>query len=251
MLKRLLYILLFLLVPSVAYAWGPATHVYLANEMLLFAPALPPAVLALLKKYRQDFIYGNLMADTIIAKKYIPTERHPHNWDVTLSLKKSAETDAEYAFTLGYMAHLAADTVAHGDYTLGTKNLHHGYLELRADRAMDRSYWLEALTINTTVQRRNDRFLGGCVSRAMFSFNTNKRLYKGFVTLTGLNMILLPGTSSFSATSALPDTSLGRMISLSKNRMADVLTQGDASEVLALDPIGDLKPGKLMQYLIS
>ena len=74
------------------------THMYLGNELLNCAPLIPAGILALLKKHRQDFLYGNLMADIILGKKYLPDDKSSHSWDVGLKLLDQAKTWPERAF---------------------------------------------------------------------------------------------------------------------------------------------------------
>lgn len=235
---RLLLFCWLLLVPSAAFAWGPLTHVYLGSEIYYLGAAIP-AVFGLVKKYKQDFLYGNLMADMILAKKYMPLQKHSHNWDIALGLLDSSGTDAERAFSLGYMGHLAADTVAHGKYTAGRKSLQHTILEMRADSVIDRSYWFKAIAIDRRVQTRNDAFLEKTLDRVIFSFKTNRRIFKGAVALSCLNkeMVLtdflyrnLMSSSKNRKLKTLHDESLSRMV--------DVLQNGRDSEVLKKDPIG-------------
>src|SRR3990167_3190525 len=113
---KLLIILSVILIPSFAFAWGPLTHVYLGSEIFSLGSLLPAGIYAMIRKYRHDFIYGNLMADIIIGKKFLPDEKNPHSWDTALNLLDSAKTNQQAAFVYGYMSHLAADTIAHGSF---------------------------------------------------------------------------------------------------------------------------------------
>src|ERR1035438_1049366 len=58
------------LVPTVAWAWTPGTHILLGEAVLRSAALLPPAIAALLRAHPHDFLYGSIAADTSIAKKY-------------------------------------------------------------------------------------------------------------------------------------------------------------------------------------
>jgi hypothetical protein len=249
-----LLILPILLIPSDAFAWGPLTHVYLGSEVMCLGSMLPAAVFELIRKYRQDFIYGNFMADTILAKKCVAFECNSHSWPVALDLLESAATEHERAFCLGYMSHLAADTVAHNRYTAGSRNLGHALMEMRADSVIDASYWLEAIAINRKVQRRNDAFLEKSLKRVIFSFKTNRRIFKGVVALSGLNR------GSFAGLSLILPGQRGRLEELhvkSIERMMDVLERGRDSRVLGKCPIGpggplDISgPGGLLNALLG
>src|SRR5512145_3368295 len=182
-----LYLLGLLLIPSFTFAWGPLTHMYLGNEILSLSPLLPAGICGLIRKYRQDFLYGNLMADSIIGKKYLPDDKCSHSWDVGLRLLNHAETDPEKAFAYGYMSHLAADTVAHEILTEDMKNMEHTWAELKADSMIKKTYWVQSVTFSRAVQKRNDLFMESALDRYLFSFKTNKRIYKSVVFLSFLN----------------------------------------------------------------
>ena len=83
---KFLLVILFIALPSAAFAWGPLTHVYLGSEIYYLGSLLPAGIYALIKKYKSDFLYGNLMADIIFGKKYLPDEKSSHSWDVALGL---------------------------------------------------------------------------------------------------------------------------------------------------------------------
>jgi Zinc dependent phospholipase C len=101
------------LLPSVAYAWTPGTHVFLGEAVMRSLDLLPVAIAELLRAFPYDFLYGSIAADTSIAKKYAPVGRHCHSWTVGLEIYDGAEDEPLRAFALGYLAHLAADAVAH------------------------------------------------------------------------------------------------------------------------------------------
>ncbi len=206
----------FLLTPSFAFAWGPLTHMYLGNEIFSLASVIPAGIYGLIKKYRQDYLYGNLMADTIIGKKYLPDDKSSHSWDVGLRILRQAETDPEKSFAYGYLCHLAADTVAHGILTEDMRNMGHTWAEMKADSMINKVYWLQSVTFSRAVQRRNDLFLESSLDRYMFSFKTNKRIYKSVVFLSFFNKKRSVGVDRVFL-SELHDVSLARMIDLLRN----------------------------------
>ena len=106
-------LVLIALLPAVAHAWTPGTHIYLGESVLANLAQLPAPVGDLLRAFPFDFLYGNIAADSSMAKKYAPVGRHCHYWHVGQEIHDLAETDALRAFGLGYLCHLAADTVAH------------------------------------------------------------------------------------------------------------------------------------------
>lgn len=236
---KFLLVVSFLLAPSFAFAWGPLTHVYLGNEIFSLASLLPAGVYALIRKYRHDFLYGNLMADIIIGKKFLPEDKNSHSWDVALSLLDSANTQQQKAFVYGYMSHLAADTVAHGSLTNTRKNFGHTLVELRADCIIDKKYWFQAVTIDRKVQMRNDSFLERSLESAFFSFKTNKRIFKSILLLSCFNKERF---GNFIQRNSLDPASLTRknirkLQTESIDRMVDVLCNGREAEVINESPM--------------
>lgn len=249
MLVRILIAIFFVLVPASAFAWGPLTHMYLGTEVFYLGSLLPPAILNLMRRYRQDFLYGNIMADAILAKRYIAWNRNSHNWEVALGLHDASETDSERAFSLGYISHLAADTVAHGIYTAGRKNLGHAYLELKADRLIHRGYWFQALAIRRRVQSRNDAFLEQYLDRVVFSFKTNKRIFSGVVALCGINGFRLGVVKERGLFRTNGKAEIEKLHEKSLDRMLDVLQKGSGSSVTKKDPSCGLRRGRVFKAL--
>lgn len=221
-------ILGFTLIPSLSFAWGPLTHMYLGNEVLSCASLIPAGIYSLIRTYRQDFLYGNLMADSIIGKKYLPDDKSSHSWDVGLKLLDHAHDWPEKAFAYGYLCHLAADTVAHGVLTEDAKNMEHAWLELKADSVINKVYWLQSVSFSKAVQRRNDLFMENTLDRYLFSFKTNKRIYKGMVFLSFLNRERKHGIDR-EHLARLHDESIARII--------DLLQNGTEASVLAISPL--------------
>jgi len=218
-----------LFIPEDAFAWGPLTHIYLGNEIFYLSTILPAQLFYLISRHREDFIYGNIVADIIFAKGLLPPEKNSHNWSVGFDLLNKAEDDSQKAFVYGYLCHLASDTVAHED--LASKiGLSHTVLELKADRLISSSYWIEAITINRTIQKRNDSFLKEYLERALFSFKTNKRLFKGLIYLSIFNRNISLASSS------VWEGEIKRLHEESLDRMVDILLKGENSKVTKKKP---------------
>lgn len=218
----------FLLIPTSAFAWGPLTHMYLGNQLLSCAPLLPAGILALIKKHKQDFLYGNVMADTILGKKYLPDDKSSHSWDVGLRIFDQAKTWPERAFAYGFLCHLAADTVAHETLTDDKGNMGHTWIELKADSIIDKAYWLQTMTISRAVRRRSDLLLENSLDRYMFSFKTNQRIYKSIVFFSFLNKKRRRGVDRLL---------IHELHEESVSRMLDLLQNGTESEVLFKNPL--------------
>jgi hypothetical protein len=223
-----MFLIGFLLIPSFSFAWGPLTHIYLGSEIYSYAPLIPAGIMTLLRKYRQDFLYGNLMADMILGKKYLPDDKSSHSWDMGLKLMEQAKKGPEKAFVYGYLSHLAADTVAHEALTEDKWNVGHAWIEMKADSLINKAYWLESMTINRAVQRRNDRFLESSLDRFIFSFNTNKRIYKGMVFLSVFNKQRKRGVDKKHICN-LHDESISSIL--------DLLQNGENASVLSKSPL--------------
>ena len=73
--------MVFLVLPAAeALAWGPATHVKLASDLLDLSHLLPAAVAGLLARCRRDYIFGNIAADVVLAKRLSRVRQFCHHW---------------------------------------------------------------------------------------------------------------------------------------------------------------------------
>ncbi|MDO8494139.1 MAG: hypothetical protein Q7S68_02235, partial [Deltaproteobacteria bacterium] len=59
-----------LLLPSVAYAWGPGTHLDIAVTVLQNLAWVLPAIRKIIEKHPNEYIYGSVSPDIITGKKY-------------------------------------------------------------------------------------------------------------------------------------------------------------------------------------
>ncbi len=245
-------ILAFLLIPAAAFAWGPLTHMYLGNELYSLSPLLPAGLLEVLRRYRKDFLYGNLMADIIIGKKYLPDNKSSHSWDVAFSLLKAARTDQQKSFVYGYMSHLAADTVAHNMYTVDRKNIGHTVMEMKADSIIDKKYWLQAMAIDRKIQVRNDIFLENSLDRFIFSFKTNKRILKGMVLLSVFNRERIGDFIDRNLVTSLPDREVIESLHQeSLDKMIDLFQNWKKSDVVKANPSGTVYKGRLVKTFFN
>lgn len=247
---KLLIIISFLLLPAMAFAWGPLTHTYLANELFPLASLLPAGLFEVIRRYKKDFIYGNLMADIIVGKKYLPEDKNSHNWDFAFDLLRAAETRQQKAFVYGYMSHLAADTVAHNTYTVDKKNIGHTLFELKADCIIDKKYWLQAVEIERKIQIRNDIFLENFLESFVFSFKTNKRILKGVVFLSLLNRERIGDFIDRNLVTSLPMRgAIEKLHQESLDKIIDLFQNWEESEVIKVNPSGTISRGFLRREL--
>jgi hypothetical protein len=183
--------LVFLVFPESAHAWTPGTHIYLGESVLANLAMLPAAVADLLRAYPFDFLYGNIAADSSIAKSYAPLGRHCHFWHVGQEIHDLAESDAMRAFGLGYLSHLAADTVAHNYFvprqlmlTRSTAAVGHSYWETRVEAHLGDAYARAAKDVILLDHAEADSHLDRLIAPTIFSVRTNRRLFRGMVRLT-------------------------------------------------------------------
>src|SRR5215211_5673158 len=176
--------LLFLVLPAEAHAWTPGTHIYLGESVLANLGQLPASIAELLRAYPFDFLYGNIAADSSIAKHYAPLGRHCHYWHVGQEIHDLASSDALRAFGLGYLSHLAADTVAHNYFvprqlmlTSSTAAVGHSYWETRVETHLGDAYARAAKDVILLKHDEADAHLDRIISPTIFSVRTNRRLF--------------------------------------------------------------------------
>ena len=145
----------------------------------------------LLRSYPFDFLYGNIAADSSIAKHYAPLGRHCHFWHVGQEIHDLAGSDALRAFGLGYLCHLSADTVAHNYFvprqlmlTSSTAAVGHSYWEARVESHLGDAYAKAAKDVILLDHGEADAHLDRIIAPTIFSVRTNRRLFRGMVRLT-------------------------------------------------------------------
>lgn len=234
-------------VPGVAHAWTPGTHVFLGDAVMRSLALLPPAVASLLKEFPYDFLYGSIAADTSIAKKYVPVGRHCHSWNVGMEILDGAKDDPLRAFGLGYLSHLAADAVAHNYFvpkqlavTSSTSGLGHSYWESRFETHLGTECARRARELILIDHSRSDGLLDRVLSPTIFSTSTNRRIFRGMVIAADNDswqriFSLMTERSRWD----LPDDDVGRYVARSYDFIIDLLQRMDGSEPFRLDPSGD------------
>ena len=184
-------VLALLLIPDIALAWTPGTHIFLGESILANLAQLPSWVADLLRSYPYDFLYGSIAADTSIAKKYAPIGRHCHAWPVGQEIYDLADGESMRAFGLGYLSHLAADVVAHNFFvprqlvlTADAIGLGHSYWESRFETHLGEHYARTAMDVIRMDHGRADAHLDRILSPTIFSVKTSRRLFRGMVGVT-------------------------------------------------------------------
>lgn len=235
-----------LLLPASLHAWTPGTHVVLGEQILSSLQLLPTAVADLLRAFPYDFLYGSIAADTTMAKKFAPADRHCHAWHVGQEVFDLAQTDALRAFGLGYLAHLAADVVAHNHYvprqlvvTSSTRTMGHTYWESRAETVLGDAVPKAARELIRLDHRPADAHLERILSPTIFSIATNRRFFRGLVRVADsrpwqMGMQVAHGQSRWE----LPEELIAAHLDQATANIRAVLRQ-DAAQLLRLDPNGE------------
>ena len=234
-------------IPSTAWAWTPGTHIFLGEAVLASLRQLPAAIAELLGSYPVEFLYGSIAADTSIAKKYAPVGRHCHSWAVGLEIYDRARDDAIKSFALGYLAHLAADTVAHNFFVpryliiaSRTTGVGHSYWESRFETHLGQGYSRRAREVILRDHSRSDDHLDRILSPTIFSTQTNRRLFRGMVYVTDTeSWQRIFQLAAVNSRWDLTDPDVARYMERSYDFIIDFLRRVDYSEPYALDPAGD------------
>jgi hypothetical protein len=232
--------------PDALHAWTPGTHVVLGERVLGSLHLLAPTVADLLRAFPYDFLYGSIAADTTMAKKYAPADRHCHAWHVGREVHELAPTDALRAFGLGYLAHLAADVVAHNHFvprqlvvTSSTRSMGHTYWESRVEHVLGDAVPRAARELIRLDHRPADAHLERILSPTIFSVRTNRRLFRGMVRLTDsrpwqVGLQVAAEQSRWDLTEEM----IERHLAHATAHIRDVLND-DTSQVLLADPNGE------------
>ena len=166
--------------------WGPGHHLEFAERVYRRRKELLPRDVAqLLDEERVAYDYGNLAADIINFKAYGGAYAHCHRWQIVDEMRALSTTRRQEAFVMGYLSHLAADTIAHNHFVpyhlaryARTKGLGHLYWEMNADRFVPESRWQRVTTLkNQDALFELDDLVNRTVPKKALSMVTNKMIF--------------------------------------------------------------------------
>ncbi len=175
--------------PSDALAWGPLAHLSFSGQALANLGSVQAGLRGVLADFGNEFLYGSLAADIIVGKNMARYLYHCHNWRVGFNVFKGAKPGAEQAFALGFLSHLAADTVAH-NYFVPFKTVasyhkastRHAYWELRYDQRMDKGLSRLARDVTTRAIRNHDHYLETMLGRSsVLPFGVSKQIFRSLL----------------------------------------------------------------------
>jgi len=247
--------ILLLLPDAQAHAWGPGVHMAVGNWFLANLDCVALDVARMLHQHPGAFLYGGLAADIFIGKGSVVRPGHSHNWATGLSLLARADSARTRAYAYGYLAHLAADTVAHNHYVPGMLcalpaggRLGHVYIEMQADAQVA---WdtRQARELFARPQHDTDAALLATVRHRRWPFLLKKQVIKGHLSLCGRRrwdsslgvagrMLPLDGRGYFQD-----------MFTLTLDAVGDFLARPGDSPVMELDPIGSAPLGRAGRLL--
>jgi hypothetical protein len=246
-LVTLLGVLMLLLMPGEAHAWGPVTHLIHGASVLASINSLPIPLQEILRAFPETYLYGCVGADIIQAKKFTRDLRyHCHSWNVGWQVLHGARTDSERAFAYGYLTHLAADTYSHNYFvplqlivSFRARALKHVYWEARFDASQPPEDWKRLRDVVSRLYPDCDDLMERIVERTLFSFRTNKRIFNSVMALHRVEqwrrLMQRLGTRS---QYVLQQEEMARYDALCGRAALDVLTRGDEAACCRLDPTG-------------
>ena len=239
---------LILFTPSDAQAWGPLAHLNFSAQALANLGAVQPSMRGLLQEFGHDFLYGSLAADIVVGKNMARYLYHCHNWRVGFNVFKQAKPGAEQAFSLGFLAHLAADTVAHNYFvpyktvaSFHKTNTRHAYWELRYDQRMDRALSRLARQVSTRALREHDAFLDRTLAGAsVIPFGVSKQLFRSLLVSARMSRfhhvsrsVLAPERNLVLEPDLVTETN-----GLALETIVGLLVEGERSEAARADATG-------------
>src|SRR5262249_647101 len=173
--------------------------------------------------------------------------RHCHSWTVGMEIYESAAEPQLRAFGLGYLAHLAADAVAHNYFvprqlavTSSTSSLGHSYWESRFETHLGVEVARRARELILIDHSRSDGLLDRVLSPTIFSTPTNRRIFRG--------MVIVADNESWqrifqwlreNSRWDLAEADVSGYLARAYDFIVDLLLRMDQAEPFQLDPSGD------------
>lgn len=235
-----------LFISDVAYAWGPGVHVDTSRFVLENLMLLSPLIRKLIHSHPFAFIYGSVSPDMVLGKRFMKAEHNNHNWSFGFNLLESAETERQKSFALGYLAHLAADTVAHNQFVpdrlitdYGKRRRGHMSQELIFDSMMADDVWTIARIASRRPFRECDTLLVKRLTGTPLPRNMNRRLFK-----SGMMLVKYGGWARVvkhvrrRAKHDMDDDAMQPYLDAIRKATIDILNDHQSAECLLHEPTG-------------
>jgi len=178
-----------------ARAWGPGAHVDAAWYLLKNLALLAPVARKIISSHPFAFIYGSVAPDMVLGKRFMNPAHNNHNWEVGFRIKESARTQRQKAFALGYLSHLAADTVAHNQYVPERLIEHYhrrrrGHLvqELMFEASLDPETWKLARAATRRPYSECDELFSRHVAHTPLPDGFNRRMFRSGLWIVRLGL---------------------------------------------------------------
>jgi hypothetical protein len=246
-IRILAYFMIFTCIPSdFLYAWGPLTHIAIAGEIIKLISVISTPAIEKILRFKNEFIFGNVYADVILAKNLVEYREHSHNWKNGLRVLEKAKTPQEESFAYGYLCHLASDCIAHNYYVprylvLSYKKLFmkHTYWEMRYDNIFHELTWKTAIKMPFFIKKPYESLIKSTLVKPLFSFSTHRNLFNGILLLQGIKQWRKAVENNSRKNGFLiSNTDKKIYYESSINLIMDFLKNQDRSIAISLDPTG-------------
>jgi hypothetical protein len=228
--------------PEPALAWGPVTHIAMGVQALAaIAPEHP--LQSVLANLPEVFLYGSLAPDIVQGRRLQSRlRRHSHNWETGVGLLDSARGKHEQAFAYGYLAHLAADVVAHnfflparfvGYFDKGLAS--HIYNEACFDTLYESEYRDLLLRLLELDFSHLDAILKRAIDSPLVSFDAHRRIFEGGLKRIRQWHSVIRATGGHARITAEEAELFGRA---SCGAVAETLDDAGAAPCCRFDPMG-------------
>ncbi|MBP1751183.1 MAG: hypothetical protein H6Q57_19 [Geobacteraceae bacterium] len=248
MLLWFIPLLIVLLIPHEAFAWGAGFHLQLGSSVLSNLHLIEPAIASVIAQFPNDFLYGCIAADITIGKKFTHYLQHCHRWPIGFKILENTESRLQKACAYGYLAHLAADTIAHNYFvpykvmrSFSTLTLKHTYWEMRFESLVEKDMWEIGKKVSMEHYKLNDELLRAQVAGTIFSFDTNKRIFNSIILLSRLEkwqkvLTTLSNNSRY----VLEPGDRDEYASMAEEAVFDFLNGLEHSRYFKADPTGEM-----------
>jgi Zinc dependent phospholipase C len=118
LLKNWRWLVPLLLWSADALAWGLYTHVYFAQLLVWAIPLSDPRYRRAIKSFPKLVLAGACLPDLALLseQKWGKPFSTTHQWQRARKLLDNAQSDEEYALSLGFVSHLLVDVIAHNHF---------------------------------------------------------------------------------------------------------------------------------------